>query len=65
MIASLTRDPRKKLRYAISFLRRRLVHVNLQVLYACNYRCRICDFWKAEFRRRPLMAVADAEVISP
>jgi MoaA/NifB/PqqE/SkfB family radical SAM enzyme len=64
MIASLTRDTRKKLRYAISFLTRRLVHVNLQVLYVCNYRCRICDFWKAEFRRRPLMAVADAEVIS-
>jgi len=64
MITSLTHDTRKKLRYAISFLKRRLVHVNLQVLYACNYRCRICDFWKVGFRDRPLMSAADAGVIS-
>ncbi len=34
------------LRLGSAFLRRRLVHCNLQVTYRCNFRCRICDFWK-------------------
>ena len=34
------------LRLGSAFFRRRLVHCNLQVTYRCNFRCRICDFWK-------------------
>jgi MoaA/NifB/PqqE/SkfB family radical SAM enzyme len=54
----------KKLRFAKSFLQNRLVHVNLQILYACNYRCAICDFWKPPWNRKPLFSAAQAEVIS-
>jgi len=32
-----------------AFLRRRLIHCNLQVTYRCNFRCRICDFWKKPY----------------
>jgi len=63
MFSFFTHDLPKKLRYAASFLRRRLVHVNLQILYDCDYHCRICDFWKPEFRRRPRLSAADAAVI--
>ncbi len=55
---------RKKLRFANSFLRDRLVHVNLQILYSCNYRCAICDFWKPSWRQKPALTAAQAEVIS-
>ena len=64
MIAALTHDLGKKLRFARSFLRRRLVHVNLQILYQCNYRCRICDFWKPAWREKPRLSAADVAVIS-
>ncbi len=47
-----------------SFLRNRLVHVNLQVLYTCNYRCKICDFWKPSWEQKPSLSAAQAEVIS-
>lgn len=55
---------KKKLRFAKSFLRNRLVHVNLQILYSCNYRCAICDFWKPAWRQKPSLSAAQAEVIS-
>ncbi len=55
---------RKKLRFANSFLRDRLIHVNLQILYACNYRCAICDFWKPSWRQKPALSAAQAEIIS-
>jgi MoaA/NifB/PqqE/SkfB family radical SAM enzyme len=57
-------DLNKKLRFATSFLRNRLVHVNLQILYSCNYRCAICDFWKPSWRPKPVLSAAQAEVIS-
>ncbi|MEW5907170.1 MAG: radical SAM protein, partial [Elusimicrobiota bacterium] len=40
------RELRKGVRYGWSFVRRRLVHTNLQLLYDCNFRCGICDFWR-------------------
>ena len=64
MISTLTHDLGKKVRYARSFLRRRLLHVNLQILYTCNYRCSICDFWKPAWHGKPRLSAADVEVIS-
>ncbi len=55
---------KKKLRFARAFLRNRQVHVNLQILYTCNYRCAICDFWKPSWRHKPLLSAAEAETIS-
>jgi len=54
----------KKARYIGSFRREKLVHVNLQVLYQCNFRCRICDFWQPPFTSMPKMSAAQVEVIS-
>ena len=62
MRASL--ELKKKLRFAKSFLRNRLVHVNLQILYSCNYRCAICDFWKPPWRQKASLSAAQVEVIS-
>ncbi len=52
----------KYVRFAHSFLRRRMVHVNLQLLYDCNFRCRICNFWKDEYRDRPRLTAAQVRL---
>jgi len=64
MVPFLLHDTAKKARFAASFLLRRLVHVNLQLLYACNFHCRICDFWRPEYRGRPRLSAAEVGVIS-
>jgi MoaA/NifB/PqqE/SkfB family radical SAM enzyme len=64
VISLLTHDLPKKLRFARSFLKRRLVHVNLQILYQCNYRCAICDFWTQAYQGKPRLSAAAAQVIS-
>jgi MoaA/NifB/PqqE/SkfB family radical SAM enzyme len=53
-----------KARFARSFLLRRLVHVNLQILYDCNYRCGICDFWKPPWQHQPRLSARDVETIA-
>jgi MoaA/NifB/PqqE/SkfB family radical SAM enzyme len=50
-------DWRKKGLYVLSFLQRKLVHVNLQILYTCNCRCTICDFWRDERTHEPPMSL--------
>jgi MoaA/NifB/PqqE/SkfB family radical SAM enzyme len=64
MIVALAHDFPKKVRFARSFLRRRLVHVNLQILYDCCYRCRICDFWKPAWRNRAQLSAAQVAVMA-
>jgi MoaA/NifB/PqqE/SkfB family radical SAM enzyme len=59
-----TREMAKMARYAASFLRKRLVHVNLQLLYDCPMRCRICDFWHDRYRGEPALTAAQVGVIS-
>ena len=54
----------RKLRYAWSFLTGRLIHVNLQILYDCNCRCRICDFWRGAYRDRARMTVDQATIVA-
>ncbi len=54
----------RKLRYAWSFALGRLVHVNLQILYDCNCRCGICDFWRGGFQDRPRLTLDQATIIS-
>lgn len=41
-----------------------MVHVNLQILYNCNFRCGICDFWKEEYRDKGRLSAAEAGIIS-
>jgi len=56
--------PLKRLRYASSFLRKRMVHLNLQLLYACNFKCKICDFHHSPYKDLPYLTVVQAEVIA-
>lgn len=37
---------RRCMNLSMAFLRRRMLHCNLQMTYRCDFRCRICDFWK-------------------
>ncbi len=64
MLSLLTPDLGKKLRFARNFLGRRMVHVNLQILYNCNFRCGICDFWKDDYRDKGRLSAAEAEIVS-
>ena len=57
-------DSQKRLRYVDSFLRKRLIHLNLQLLYTCNFRCHICDFWKEPYRSLPQLSVPQIQVIA-
>lgn len=64
MLSHLTHDLGKKLRFARNFLGSRMVHVNLQILYNCNFRCGICDFWKDAYRDKGRLSAAEADVIA-
>jgi MoaA/NifB/PqqE/SkfB family radical SAM enzyme len=57
-------DLAKKIHYAYSFLRKRFVHVNLQILYQCNFHCQICDFWKPPYKDMPQLSLAQTEIFS-
>ncbi len=54
----------KKLRYLTSFLGRRLVHTNLQILYQCNFKCRICEFWHPAYQGQPLLSLDQVGTIA-
>lgn len=54
----------KKIRYLASFLGRRLVHTNLQILYRCNFHCRICEFWHPSYQNQPLLTLDQIVTIS-
>ncbi len=57
-------DHLKKLKYVSSFLRRKIIHTNLQLLYQCNFKCRICDFWKPAYDNAPRLSADDVRIIS-
>lgn len=58
-----TREQLKKTRYLLSFLRKDIVHINLQICYRCNFRCRICDFWRSEYAKLPFLSISDLRII--
>ncbi|OIP36538.1 MAG: hypothetical protein AUK47_14960 [Deltaproteobacteria bacterium CG2_30_63_29] len=60
----LVNEPEKKLRYVRSFFARKLIHTNLQILYNCNFRCQICDFWKKPARMKPKLSLDQVDMIS-
>jgi MoaA/NifB/PqqE/SkfB family radical SAM enzyme len=57
-------DLHKSLRFLNSFTRKRLVHLNLQILYQCNFRCTICDFWKEPYKSMPMLSAKNVSIIS-
>ena len=55
---------RKRAHMFYSCLRQRLVHLNLQILYQCNFRCTICDFWKPPFTDMPRLSLEQVRIIA-
>jgi MoaA/NifB/PqqE/SkfB family radical SAM enzyme len=41
-----------------------MVHTNLQLLYTCNFRCKICDFWQPQYRDAARLSTEQVEIIS-
>jgi len=52
------------LRLAANMLGRNLIHCNLQVTYRCNFRCRICDFWKDSYDKSHELSLEDIRLIA-
>ncbi len=46
----------KQVRYLSNLLLRKMSHINLQLSYACNFRCGICDFYKEPFSSMPRLS---------
>lgn len=57
-------EPGKRIKYLYSFMKKGLVHLNLQILYQCNFRCTICDFWKQPYQSMPRLTPENARIIS-
>ncbi len=53
----------KRARLFYSGLRRRFIHLNLQLLYQCNFKCDICDFWKPPFTAMPRLSLEQIRLI--
>jgi MoaA/NifB/PqqE/SkfB family radical SAM enzyme len=64
MSQSVVHESWKKARFAWRFARERLVHLNLQLLYDCNFRCRICDFWKEPYLGLPRLSLDQVRVMA-
>ncbi len=60
----MLREQRKIFQYFYSFLQKGLVHVNLQLLYDCNFKCDICDFWKTSYKDYPRLSIDQVKLIS-
>ena len=54
----------KRVNYFTSFMKRDLIHLNLQLLYNCNFKCVICDFWKPEYNDAPRLSVEQIRIIN-
>jgi MoaA/NifB/PqqE/SkfB family radical SAM enzyme len=57
-------DAFKSMQLAGSFLRKGMIHLNLQILYECNFRCTICDFWSDRFKALPPLSARQTELLS-
>jgi radical SAM protein with 4Fe4S-binding SPASM domain len=60
----MLKDASKKIRFVNQFLRKDFLHVNMQLLYNCNFKCRICDFWKEPYLDYPKLSKEQVEIIS-
>ena len=58
------RDHYKKLQYVVAFHRKKLIHLNLQLLYNCNFQCKICDFWEEPFKSYPQLSIDQVRIIA-
>jgi MoaA/NifB/PqqE/SkfB family radical SAM enzyme len=61
---SFFNEKKKKLLHTYSFVTKKLIHLNLQILYDCNFRCKICDFWKENASSLPRLTISQIRTIS-
>jgi len=54
----------KRAHLLYSGLRKRLIHLNLQLLYQCNFKCDICDFWHPPFNQMPQMSLEQIRLVA-
>ncbi len=64
VLRSIFFEPTKKFNFVASFLRKRLTHCNLQILYACNFQCAICDFWKKSDTDKDVLSLENVRIIA-
>jgi radical SAM protein with 4Fe4S-binding SPASM domain len=64
MTYSILTDTTKKLKYLYSFMARRMAHLNLQIIYQCNFKCDICSFWKAPYKDAPRMSLEQIRIVA-
>ncbi len=57
-------EVQKAIRFSSSFLQKQLVHLHMQVLYNCNFRCKICHFWENTDDRPKRMTLENARIIA-
>ncbi len=57
-------DTSKRLSLFSSFARKKYIHLNLQLLNQCNFKCKICDFWKEADDVNHQLTVEHAKIIS-
>jgi MoaA/NifB/PqqE/SkfB family radical SAM enzyme len=50
-------------RLGLGFLTGRFINCNLQVTYRCNFKCRICDFWKTGHSESEELSLDDIRAI--
>jgi MoaA/NifB/PqqE/SkfB family radical SAM enzyme len=53
----------KGMKYTISAIRKQMIHLNLQLLYQCNFRCKICDFWKEDYKDYHQLSISQIKII--
>jgi radical SAM protein with 4Fe4S-binding SPASM domain len=58
------RDTTKKLKLVRQFARKDFMHVNMQLLYTCNFKCKICDFWKEPYLHYPSLSLDQIKIIT-
>ena len=64
MGSSLFHKRKKKIQHIYSFINKKLIHLNLQILNDCNFRCKICDFWKEPASNLPRLSIPQIKIIS-
>jgi len=57
-------DLAKKSKYFFSYFRKELIHLNIQLLYQCNFKCVICDFWKEPYKNYKKLSLDNIKVIA-
>ena len=66
MIATLQKELHYQyrcLRLARNLLLKQMLNCNLQVTYRCNFKCRICDFWKPSYDKTHELSLDDIRLI--